>query len=344
MRPVTTCPTGVCVTCGTKHSTSCRTYGCYGDLVLAAFFAGSKPAERETARALHADAVMNGTAGQYRSMLEDLREGSPPLVPFHWDIEFPEVFDHERPGFDAIIGNPPFAGGRNLSEVQGKTYSDWLLALNEGSSGGADLVAHFYRRSFGLLRPRGTFGLIATNTIGQGDTRATGLCWICNHGGDIYSVRKRIKWPGHAAVIVSVVHIMRGRYPGQHLLDGRSVDRITAYLFHAGGNDNPVRLAVNARKSFQGLIVLGMGFTFDDTDTKGVATPITEMRRLIAKNPTNARGRLPLCRRRGGQHQPDAGAPSLRDRLRRPRQSRLPRPLAGADVDRGRQGETRAGC
>ena len=32
----------------------------YGDLVLAAFFAGSKPAERETARALYADAVMNG--------------------------------------------------------------------------------------------------------------------------------------------------------------------------------------------------------------------------------------------------------------------------------------------
>src|SRR5207237_3596042 len=34
--------------------------------------------------------------------------------------------------------------------------------------------------------------------------------------------------------------------------------------------------------------VLGMGFTFDDTDTKGIATPIAEMSRLIAKDPRNA--------------------------------------------------------
>ena len=37
-----------------------------------------------------------------------------------------------------------------------------------------------------------------------------------------------------------------------------------------------------------GSIVLGMGFTFDDTDTKGVATPLAEMQRLIEKDPRNA--------------------------------------------------------
>ena len=36
-----------------------------------------------------------------------------------------------------------------------------------------------------------------------------------------------------------------------------------------------------------GSYVLGMGFTFDDTDKKGVATPLAEMRRLIAENPKN---------------------------------------------------------
>ena len=30
-----------------------------------------------------------------------------------------------------------------------------------------------------------------------------------------------------------------------------------------------------------------MGFTFDDTDSKGVATPLSEMHRLIEKNPNN---------------------------------------------------------
>ena len=33
-----------------------------------------------------------------------------------------------------------------------------------------------------------------------------------------------------------------------------------------------------------------MGFTFDDTDTKGVASPIAEMHRLIAKDPATPSG------------------------------------------------------
>jgi hypothetical protein len=40
-------------------------------------------------------------------------------------------------------------------------------------------------------------------------------------------------------------------------------------LFHAGGDDDPARLEANADKSFQGYILLGMGFTFDDTEKKG---------------------------------------------------------------------------
>ena len=69
------------------------------------------------------------------------------------------------------------------------------------------------------------------------------------------------------------------------MLDGRPVATITAYLFHAGGHDDPAQLVANAGKSFSGSIVLGMGFTFDDSDTKGVATPIAEMDRLIAEDP-----------------------------------------------------------
>jgi hypothetical protein len=71
------------------------------------------------------------------------------------------------------------------------------------------LVAHFFRRSFTLLRKGGCLGLIATNTIAQGDTRSTGLRFICNNGGMIYNATRRYKWPGLAAVVVSLVHIMK---------------------------------------------------------------------------------------------------------------------------------------
>ena len=94
---------------------------------------------------------------------------------------------------------------------------------------------------------------------------------------------------GQAAVVVSVVHVRRAAFSGTMRLDGREVDTITAFLFHRGGHDDPARLAANAGKSFQGSIVLGMGFTFDDTDTKGVATPLAEMRAADREGPAQQR-------------------------------------------------------
>ncbi len=70
------------------------------------------------------------------------------------------------------------------------------------------------------------------------------------------------------------------------VLDGRRVEKITAFLFDKGGNDDPHKLKANEGKSFIGSYVLGMGFTFDDTNPE--ATPIAEMHRLIEQNPKNA--------------------------------------------------------
>ena len=269
-----------------------------GDLAVAAFFgAETDKVRKELRNQYHSDveAWRTSAANRYvlKGIVEGIRSGKKPVDPLHWEIEFPEVFERENPGFDAIVGNPPFQGGRNLSATQGNVYSTWLLALHADSSGGADLVAHFFRRSFNLIRRNGSFGLIATKTIGQGDTRSTGLRWICRHGGEIFSTRKRVRWPGPAAVVVSVVHVVQGPFAATRWLDGREVPSITAFLFHRGGHDDPARLAANAGKSFQGSIVLGMGFTFDDTDRKGVATPLAEMRRLIERDPRNQEAIFP---------------------------------------------------
>ena len=166
-------------------------------------------------------------------------------------------------------------------------YLNWLKETHRESHGNSDLVAHFFRRGFHLLREGGTLGLIATNTIAQGDTRSTGLRWICENGGAIYDATRRYKWPGQAAVVVSVIHLGRGDLSRGKCLDGKRVPRITAFLFDQGSNEDPVTLSGNAGKSFQGSIVLGMGFTFDDTDKKGVASPLAEMQRLITANPRN---------------------------------------------------------
>lgn len=69
---------------------------------------------------------------------------------------------------------------------------------------------------------------------------------------------------------------------------------ITAYLFHAGEHNDPARLRANSDKSFIGSYVLGMGFTFDDTDAAGVTNSIAEMHRLIAEDPRNGQRIFPF--------------------------------------------------
>ncbi len=267
--------------------------GVFGALVLAAFFEKAKPKEREALRTQVADAVERGEAHRYRSWLEELRDGEPPLAPFHWEVEFPEVFERENPGFDAMVGNPPFAGKNTVVAANVPGYPDWLKQVHPESHGNSDLVAHFFRRAFDLVRKDGAFGLIATNTIAQGDTRSTGLRWICEHGGEIYRARRRVKWPGLAAVVVSVLHVFKGRFPGVKRLDDGAAETITAFLFHRGGHGDPARLAANAGKGFIGSFVLGIGFTFDDTDTDGIASPLAEMQRLIEVNPRNREAIFP---------------------------------------------------
>lgn len=84
---------------------------------------------------------------------------------------------------------------------------------------------------------------------------------------------------------MSVVYVFNGDYQGVKLLDGRVVDLISAFLFKSGGNRNPAVLLANTNKSFIDSIVLGMGFTFDDSNSE--ATSIAEMHRLIEQNPKN---------------------------------------------------------
>jgi len=268
----------------------------YGDAVVGAFFARPNDKARkaylsELAESLTAYLV-NPHKLDLRAPVEaaarSLAEGDRPVTPFHWEIEFPEVFDRENPGFDAFVGNPPFMGGSKISGSLGLTFLDWLKSIHEESHGNADFVAHFFRRTFDLLRHTGTFGLISTNTIGQGDTRSTGLRWIGTHGGTIFSATRRKRWPGQAAVVVSVVHVAKGRLAGLYRLDDREVPIITAYLFHAGGHENPSSLMANAGKSFLGSKIYGQGFIFDETDAGGISSSIAEMRRLITENPRNA--------------------------------------------------------
>ena len=274
----------------------------YGDLILSAFFAGNNRARRETELERLAALRVSGEEGEFKRITDEMRTREKPLVPFHWEIEFPEVFQLDanlfvQGGFDAVVGNPPFAGGKTVLDRLGKIYSTWLLKSNSHSHGNADLVSFFFRRAFSLIGSKRAFGLIATKTIFQGDTRSTGLKWICSNNGTIFHARKRLVWPNEASVIISVIHAFKGSLDGPFLLNGRPVSTITAFLLNTAGNDDPAKLAESKGRCFIGNVVLGMGFTFDDTDKKHVANPLSDMHKLLRLDVENAERIRPLYRR-----------------------------------------------
>ena len=268
-----------------------------GDLMVAAFFDASKRKTRAEKQQVYL-AMLSGAfddAG-LQDAIEAIRErlaaADQGIRPFHWDLEFPEVFAEERGGFDVFVGNPPFLGGRKIKKALGEDFQNWLQQKHPKSNANTDLSAFFFLCCFALLQSGGALGLIATNTISQGDTRRTGLRWICLNGGTIYAAHKRYRWPGVAAILVSVVHLLKGIYTGTKLLNRRPETQITAFLLANGGHEDPKSLAANDHKSFQGSILGGSGFTFDDSDqadddTTDTPSPIATMERLITTNLKN---------------------------------------------------------
>ena len=206
--------------------------------------------------------------------------GAPPRQPLHWPIEFPEVFDtagtRER-GFDAMVGNPPFIGGQKITGAAGTDYRNYLVAwIASGIRGSADLVAYFFLNA---TKVSSSFGYLATNTIAQGDTSEVGLTQIIDKDWTIHRAVSSTTWPGEATLEIAKVWATTRRWDGARVLDGRQVAGVDEMLYPLSRSGwRKQRLIENAGKSFQGSIVLGLGFTMSPE----------EAQELIGKDPKNA--------------------------------------------------------
>lgn len=270
---------------------------CVGDAIIYSFFSKDRPRSRreELNRVklmiemwFASGIQISGFTG-LRAELEWLRE-TQNLRPFHWEVEFPEVFsnplDSRSYGFTVFVGNPPFAGKNNLIGSHPEGYVPWLCSVHPDSHGNADIVAHFFRRSFNLLRAEGVLGLIATNTISQGDTRFSGLTQIVNEGGEIFSAVRRLKWPGQAAVVVSLLHIFKGTSKVRKFIDGVEKPFITSYLRGFGTSAEMVQLRANKNIVFVGPMPMGDGFYFrPQADVESEYNSIEDMEHLLSTEP-----------------------------------------------------------
>jgi len=276
-----------------------------GDLVIGAFFAHAKDKDRERERKNRLDMVGrwieadNGghfdeakkILGELYAMQAELKKTQ---VPFHWMVEFPEVFFDERPDpldgnrksgkafVEAFVGNPPFMGGRRIRGELGDQYTEWLGVV-QGGSLNADLSARFFLLSAEMTGEHGTIGLVATNTIGQGDTLETGLDRLVNRDGwTIYDATVDLPWPGDAAVTVSVANLAKG-HPLSGIvarrIDGVVVANISSSLRPEASRVRAAVLVANGSASFQGCVLApNAGFVLD----------ADERERLVLANRGNA--------------------------------------------------------
>ncbi len=126
-----------------------------------AYAAGSPKAieARLAALAAQADQVIQGDARAAASMRSsvdaDLASTSGAHRLFHWPLAFPEVFLAR--GFDAVVGNPPYAFGETRPEIAGIPYS-----LKTGQW---DLCWLFVERATAILSHHSRLGLVLPDAI-----------------------------------------------------------------------------------------------------------------------------------------------------------------------------------
>ncbi len=196
--------------------------------------------------------------------------------PLHWPLVFPEVFaDADQPGFSALVGNPPFLGGRKLSGALGDDYLAWLATWDgRGVRGSTDLAARFVLRADALLGRQGQLGYVTTNTLIEGETLVVGLLQMQSRGWVVRRGSSPHSWPSASANLSIIeVWLSRPAVTSQAVLDGEPVPRLGVDLqpfLRETGRPLPLPLETNEAVVFQGHNVLGTGFSMEPGEAEAL--------------------------------------------------------------------------
>jgi hypothetical protein len=84
--------------------------------------------------------------------------------PIHWNNDFPSIFSGPTPGFDIVLGNPPY--GNILGPIERRYISsNYPYSVGGGRDGSWNSAAHFLVRSMFLLKDGAQLGLLVPNSF-----------------------------------------------------------------------------------------------------------------------------------------------------------------------------------
>ncbi|MBA3053186.1 MAG: N-6 DNA methylase [Candidatus Omnitrophica bacterium] len=85
---------------------------------------------------------------------------------FDWKAEFPEILTGPNPGFDAVIGNPPYIRLQTMQVPELEYYRQKFISAGQGNY---DIYIVFIEKGFMLLRKQGLYGMILPHKCFQAD-------------------------------------------------------------------------------------------------------------------------------------------------------------------------------
>ncbi len=139
-----------------------------GDLIVSSFLDSTNPKDRKRALrelpATLASFFSDKTRDDIRARVEAFRAKYPHT--FHWELEFPEIFDESRGGFDAFVGNPPWVSyaGRAAQPLSDE-MREYYARISPAFGRYLNLQGIFIHRCATMLRPAGRLGLIVPTSM-----------------------------------------------------------------------------------------------------------------------------------------------------------------------------------
>jgi methylase of polypeptide subunit release factors len=160
---------------------------------------------------------------------------------------------------DAIIGNPPFLGGKKLRQELGDDYAEKLYQQFKGVKGQPDLCSYWFRKTADNLDINGRAGLVGSNSIAQNVSRQASLDYVVEKSGYIHNAISTQTWSGEAKVHVSIVN-WSNQKPQRLFLDNLLVQAINSSLKSHTDISLAGKIKSNFNSCFKGVAPNGKGF------------------------------------------------------------------------------------
>ena len=197
----------------------------------------------------------------------ELTEPTLPLDTLDNNIVCQDALFNEWQQADAIIGNPPFLGGKYLRKNLGDKYINEILNKFSDVKDSVDLCTYWFRLAHDCIDEKGRVGLVGTNSISQGKSRNASLNYIIKNGGYIHEAVSTQPWSGEANVHVSIVNWSKDKFETSYL-DNQIVSKINSSLKSTTDVSLALYLKANANICFQGVIPVGKGFILTEEHIK----------------------------------------------------------------------------